>query len=94
MPLRSISKGHMIFRGKGNLAQMPFVVSYHQGLKFEKKRSLKTVYHSCKFSSETLQQMFLMPGGEKSFKKELMDCARAAEGAEQEEPTRVAEKEL
>lgn len=84
----------MIFRGKGNLAQMPFVVSYRQGLKFEKKGSLKTVYHSCKLSSETLQQMFLMPGGEKSFKKELMDCARAEEGVEQEKPTRVAEKEL
>lgn len=25
MPLRSISKGHMIFRGKGNLAQMPLL---------------------------------------------------------------------
>ena len=30
----------------------------------------------------------------KSFKKELMDCARAAEGVEKEEHTRVAEKEL
>lgn len=94
LPWRSNSKWCMIFWGQGNLTQMPLFVPYSQKLKFQKGWPLK-VYHSCNFSSETLQQMFLMPWRKKAL---LQSCCWTAQEQqrrfEDEEPTRVTKKEL